>query len=398
MKKLLSIFLITFSVTSVAQDSLKVMFHNLLNFPSAGVTRTVHYRKILQYAQPDVYLVNELESEYGADLILDSSLNIFGTTQYQRSLFINGPDTDNCLFYNTDKLGLLSQYQLTTVLRDISVYRLYYKAPNLSAITDTIYFWFFSCHLKAGVNDFEQRKTEALQIKYYLNDIVNQVENVFVGGDFNFYSGFESGCQALLNQGAVQLIDPANAVGNWSNDWNYSDWHTQSTRTSSFGSGSGGGMDDRFDLIFVSEDVMSNANGVTFIPGTFTPLGQDGNHYNDAINSGVNNAAPDSVIQALFWGSDHLPIMMDIALDETAGIPTQKVDYIQVYYSQDAHALNFTTSLERFDLVLYDMMGRIVFRKNNVEGNVVLPDHLQGVYIWSVISEGKQRSDRIVIH
>ena len=126
------------------------MYHNVLNFPGLSPDRADTLRKILQYSKPDVYIVNELESEVGADLILDNGLNVFGATNYSRATFIDGYDTDNGLFYNSDKLGLVDQLQLGTVLRDISVYQLYYKAPNLTAQSDTIYFWFFSCHLKAG--------------------------------------------------------------------------------------------------------------------------------------------------------------------------------------------------------------------------------------------------------
>ena len=241
MKNLLLILALMLSASIFSQDSLRVMYYNLLNFPSTLSNRYQDQRVFLQYAKPDVFVVNELDTEVGADLILDSSLNVNGIDYFERANFIDGYDTDNCLFYNSDKLGLVSQLQLGTVLRDISVYRLYYKAPNLSAVSDTIYFWFFSCHLKAGTADFAQRNQEAQQAKFYLNDIVDQAENVFIGGDFNFYSGFESGCQTILNTGAVPMIDPANAIGNWSGDWTFADWHTQSTRNSGVGGGSGGG-------------------------------------------------------------------------------------------------------------------------------------------------------------
>ncbi|UKN01039.1 hypothetical protein K6119_15015 [Paracrocinitomix mangrovi] len=396
MKKLSLIFLLL-STISFGQDSLRIMFHNLLNFPSTNASRTSYYRTVLQYAKPDVYVVNELDNETGADLILNQSLNVFGTSHYQRAQFIDGVDTDNCLYYNSDKLGLVDQMQLATSLRDISVYQMYYKAPNLTAVTDTIYMWFFSCHLKAGVNDYQQRNQEALTLKYYLNSIADHVENVFVGGDFNFYSGYESGCQSMLNSGDVPLIDPVNAIGNWSGDYNFADWHTQSTRNSSIGGGTGGGLDDRFDLIFVSEDVMNNQNGINYLSNTYKPLGQDGNHFNDAVNAGSNSSVPDSVANALYNGSDHLPIMMDIVFDETATIPVQSNDYLQAYYSNIENTINFTTSLNQFDFELYDLSGRKVMNVNADGTAVQVPNHLKGMFVWRVKSDKGILSDRIFI-
>ena len=127
MKKL-TVLLFLFAVNqSLGQDSLRVMYYNLLKYPSSGQDRYEEYKVFLEYAQPDVFLVNELESQTGADLILDSALNVNGTTHFERANFIDGDDTDNCLYYNSDKLGLVSQLQLGTVLRDISVYRMYYN-------------------------------------------------------------------------------------------------------------------------------------------------------------------------------------------------------------------------------------------------------------------------------
>ena len=398
MKKLLILALFLSGYQVLAQDSIRVMYYNLLNFPSAGITRYEYHRTILSYAKPDVFVVNELESANGANLVLDSSLNVYGTTHYHKANFIDGYDTDNCLYYNYDKLGLLSQIQVSTGLRDISVYRLYYKAPDLNASSDTIYLWFFGCHLKAGSSDYAQRNEEAKQVKFYLNDIADHVENVFVGGDFNFYSGYESGCQTLLNTGAVPLFDPVNAVGNWSGDWSYANWHSQSSRDNSFGTGTGGGLDDRFDLILVSEDVFNNENGVNYINGSFKPLGQDGNHFNNAVNSGINSAVPDSVANALYWSSDHLPVMLDIALDETASIPEIQTDYIQAYFDPEENTLKFFTNLEQFDLVIYDMMGREVLTSKVSDKVVVLPEGLEGVYVCSVNSQKGQMSRKIALY
>lgn len=226
-----------------SQDTIRVMYYNILNYPNETPERVTHLRKIVHYAKPDVLVVNELLSETGSDLILSDALNTWGVSYYAGATFIDGPDTDNMLYYNTEKLGLKSQQQIPTGLRDISEYVLYYKSPGLGTDSDTIFLNAYSLHLKAGTGFFNQRKEEALVLKYHLNNFPG-IENVLVGGDFNFYSGNESGSNAIRETGDLILHDPIDQIGDWSNNAFYAGIHTQSTRTSPLTDGSGGGMDD----------------------------------------------------------------------------------------------------------------------------------------------------------
>jgi len=400
MKKLLLILIAGISYCGAAQDSLKVVYHNILNFPGVTPERADTLRKIMQYVKADVYVVNELQSEVGADLILNNSLNVFGATNYERANFIDGVDTDNMLFYNSDKLGLISQLQIGTTLRDISHYVLYYKAPGLTAQSDTIYLHFFSCHLKAGSADFELRNQEALQLKYYLNSIASEVENIFVGGDFNLYSGYESACLTIKNSGSIELYDPIDVDGNWSSNSSFSEVHTQSTANASVNGGAGGGLDDRFDLIFVSEDVMNNENGVEYIDGTYEALGQDGNRYNGTVLSPANFSVPDSVSNALYWMSDHLPVLLQIKLDETAGISGSQGMKVSIKYDPIQHQIQINAQDSPLHFYLYDVSGRIVsdriFSKDEI---IQLPSSFQsGVYVWRITSNNSFVSDRIVVY
>ena len=47
-----------------------------------------------------------------------------------------------------------------------------------------------------------------------------------------------------------------------------------------------GGMDDRFDFIFVSEDLISGEDGVLYLENSYLAEGQDGNHFNQSVNDG----------------------------------------------------------------------------------------------------------------
>ena len=81
--KLLIIVLCFFVSNEVrSQETLKVMFYNLLNFPSTSPERADTLKKIVQHVLPDMFLVNELDNQFGATLILNNALNQNGINHY----------------------------------------------------------------------------------------------------------------------------------------------------------------------------------------------------------------------------------------------------------------------------------------------------------------------------
>lgn len=379
------------------QDTIRVMYYNLLNFPDVSPERAIELRKIVGYAQPDVLVVNELLSATGANLILNDALNVWGMSDYAAAEYVNGPDTDNMLFYNSTKLGLISQEQLATGLRDISEYRLFYKSPSLSALSDTVFMTVYSVHLKAGSGFFNQRKEEVLVLKYHLNGL-NNPENIVVGGDFNFYSGNESGCLALRETGNIDLFDPITSIGDWSGNFSYRNIHTQSTRTAPLGDGAGGGLDDRFDLIFVSQDALNNTNGLEFIEGSYTALGQDGNRFNGAINAPFNPSIPDSIASALYFMSDHLPVMLDLKTDYTAAISEYAPQDFTAYWNNGAKKIWFSKPVGAGIFMLYTIRGELVqqiFISNQQEVNLE-QGLAKGIFFWVLQTETNQFSGKIV--
>lgn len=397
MKNLFVILSLLISCLGFGQDSLRVMYYNLLNFPSANLNRIDTLVNIIDYAQPDVFVVCELEDAAGANTLLNEVLNVNGTNSWQGANFVDGGFTSNMLFYNSNKLGLISQDEIGTVLRDINTYVLYYKAPNLSAQTDTIYLNFFACHLKAGSSDYQQRNTEIQQAKFYMNSISDKIENVIIGGDMNVYSGFESAVLTLKNSGDVPLFDPIDVTGNWSSDWTYADVHTQSTRTSSIQGGAGGGMDDRFDLIFVSEDVLNNDHGVKYINNSYTALGQDGNHFNDNINDGFNSAVPDDIADALYYASDHLPVIMDLVFDETASITKKETNPITAWLDADTYEFKIKNVANDAIFKLFDSSGRQILEVREQVETIKLPVLSSGMYLYKIRSNGTFTSGKLMI-
>jgi hypothetical protein len=101
-----------------------------------------------------------------------------------------------------------------------------------------------------------------------------------------------------------RLFDPIDRIGHWHNNSSFADVHTQSPR-----SGSYGGMDDRFDWIFVSESVLGETFEINYIDETYWAVGNDGNHFNQAINDGNNTSVNDAMADALHDASDHLPVI-----------------------------------------------------------------------------------------
>jgi len=311
------------------------MSYNLLNFPTVSPERIDDLEVINQYILPDVLLVNELVNISGAQSILNQTLNTGGINYYARANYVNGYDTDNLLFYNTSKLALKSQNSLTTDLRDINEYILYYLAEDLATTDDTIFFYFYTTHLKAGSDpeNEQQRFDEVTVFRNHL-DAIPQAENIFFGGDFNLYTANESAYDVLVDQGVFPLNDPVQPPGNWHENYNFRHYHTQSTRTASFGGGATGGLDDRFDFILYSDDVQSGENKVTYIENSFEAFGNDGNHFNKSlIDTPTNPNVPAYITNALYNMSDHLPVLMNIKVEATIDTTSANLVITEIMYN-----------------------------------------------------------------
>lgn len=335
MKYILSALLIALGVSSsvVAQTvPLRVVSYNLLNFPNgrndcgAGnvnlPNRADTLRKIMQYLEPDIFVGCEIQTEAGCDSVLTRALNVFGTSHYQRAAFIpnsDGGDLQNMLFYHSGKLTLKEQRVIPTGIRDINHYILYVNDNTLPQHHDTCFIEVFMCHLKAGSasSDLSDRAAQTALLRTVL-DGRPQGRHLFVCGDLNTYRSSEVGYQNLVSGGTNFLKDPINTPGNWTTNSSFAAIHTQSPRTSgSMDCGVTGGLDDRFDHILVSQNVLNGANLVQYNASSYKAIGNDGNHYNQSLLAGSNSQYPDSVVRALYYSSDHLPVKLDL----TAAIP-----------------------------------------------------------------------------
>jgi len=317
------------------QDTLTVVQYNLLNYgnytsycttANNNINDKDNYLKtIINYLRPDIFSVNEIsKSESIHQHLLDQVLNTNGVTYYRKAEFLSEAYSYlvNMLYYNKDKLAMHSHYIAQSYIRDIDVYKLYYRSDDLPQ-GDTAFIICVVAHLKAssGSDNENKRKIMAENTMNYLNDL-NDEDNYLMMGDFNVYSNNEDAYQQFLfySNPDLRFNDPVDQYGNWHNNSYYSPYHTQSTHSTSNGCASTGGMDDRFDFILISNSIMNGTKEVSYVSESYRAVGQDGQHFNKAVNdSPTNTSVPPDVLNALAYNSDHLPVLMKLAVDKTLG-------------------------------------------------------------------------------
>lgn len=295
-------------------QAFRVVSWNILNYPGAsGNSREDDHRVVLADIQPDLIVVQEITSTSGATEWLNDVLNTLEPGEWAMAPFTNGTDTDNACYYKPAQFDYISNVVLNTALRQIDGWT--FRPVGYGSASE---FSIYSLHLKAsqGSTNEAKREAEAQILRNHLN-AKPAGTHFIVGGDTNIYSSSEGAWAKLTGSQADndgRVFDPIDRVGNWHNNGSYSDVHTQSTRTTQLSDGgASGGMDDRFDFLLVNDD-LEDSEGLDYIPGSYKAWGQDGNHFNQTINAGSNSAVSAAVADALYFASDHLPVVMDMQL------------------------------------------------------------------------------------
>jgi len=288
------------------------MTYNVLNYSgdnSEDNAREEKMRSVIRYVNPDILVAEEVFGPIGYNHLLEDILNYESIGFYEGTPFLNQTttDADIALFYKPDVFRYISSkiIDLTSSWGHRDAVEV-----TMKHIISRQEFRLFGVHFKAGSQpeNAEVRESEASRLRDYLN--TTAPDSFFlVLGDFNFYHSDEGGFLRLTetqdNNGG-QLFDPINRIGYWHNNSTYTDVHTQSSR-----GGNDGGLDDRFDFILVSAAIL-NSTRIDILPDSYTALGNDGNHFNQAINEGNNSAVPDDIVDALVEASDHLPVFVKL--------------------------------------------------------------------------------------
>jgi hypothetical protein len=293
-----------------AAGAVRIMTYNLLNYSSG---RESLYRKILDATNPDLLVVQEILSQGAVNNFASLVLNQVDPGEWAAAPFNDGPDTDNALFYRTSRFDFLAHFIVTTALREIDEWTLRPDAYSSSQANVRIY----SLHLKAsqGFDNEQQRLGEVADLRARM-ETFPAGQSYVVAGDFNIYTATEPAYQFMidvLNGAAGVVQDPIAQEGNWHDNPAFAGIHTQSTRTASFGGGATGGSDDRFDLMLVGPEVLDD-EGFDILETTYLAFGQDGLHFNGAINQPPYVVVDSTMAQALHDASDHFPVLADFEL------------------------------------------------------------------------------------
>jgi len=409
LKILSSILLLSFLTSfSYPQERVKVLTHNILNYPNFSSEKNAKFQLILNEAKPDIVAVQEILSQYGVNLFLSDVLG----SSFSAATFFDGPDTDNALYYKDSLLTLLTAEIIPNTPRYITKYVLQHN------FTQDI-FIIYVAHLKAGDTQSEEltREQEAARLRIY-TDQLSAGTNYIVVGDFNLYRSTEPAYVRLLDQtNSGYFLDPVNRPGNWHASTQFSDIHTQSTRVAQLpDGGSTGGLDDRFDFILVSQSLM-NPGGVDYVEGTYWAYGNDGQHFNQQL---VNPPYPisEQIAFALHDVSDHLPVVAEFDFGVVNDVEsTLNTSLLAFNLSQNypnpfnpSTRISFTIPAtlsgrnQIVNLSVYDVLGREVARIiseekapgiYDVEFNA--GDLPSGVYIYRLTTQEYSSSKKLTI-
>lgn len=326
-----SLALLLVSGASTPAFAFRYVNWNILNYPgTTSAVREPGYRAVLTDIQPDVLVVQEMQSQAGVNQFLANVLDVINPGQWVAVTFHNGPDTNNAMFYKPSVITMVDSTYLTTDLRDIAVYRFRVNGYTTPAAELSV----FGMHLKAssGLANEHQRRLEAIVARNYANSLPAGTNFVY-SGDMNVYSNTDSGYVIFLESEANnngRAHDPLNAQGAWNNNGAYAAYHTQSTRTGTLtpsDGGATGGLDDRFDQVLFSAS-MDDFHGLDWIPGKYHPWGNDGNHFNKNINDApIDPTITQAVADGLQRTSDHLPVVLEFAAPALSQVAETSLDF-----------------------------------------------------------------------
>ena len=378
MKKLsITILLIiaSFSALLGQPETLKVMQYNLLNYGNnTGYCNTTnnnvsdknnYIRTILTAYYPDIFTVCEIgrSSSLPNDFV-NNVLNINGLNYWMTSPGSNTGNTSsliNCIFYNSTKLTLVGHHVAQTYTRDVDVYDFKFKNDESDRVTLTCVI----AHLKAGTGSDNESKRKMM------------VENTMRYRENNYRE---------RNVPNSYFIDPLYpyGVGNWNSNYNFKEYHTQSThKDSDSNCHSSGGMDDRFDFILMSENIYGGRENIRYVGGSYNALGNDGNRFNKSINNPTNQAVSQEVANALFHNSDHIPVTMDLVVslnEDVNELNANELSY-DVFPNPASSKINlrfYQNNSGRANILLFNTLGQAVFSEN-IFVNDCLSEHVINV-------------------
>ncbi|GAB1307396.1 hypothetical protein KH5_00790 [Urechidicola sp. KH5] len=360
-----------------AQTSIKTMFYNLLRYPSGNPqNRELLLKDIIQDYQPDLFTVCELESQEGATEILTKSLQSLNAN-YSSATFVSNQSDDGVynqlqqlLFYDSSKFELVNEQVHTTNVRDINQYTLLLN--TIDKETNPLYLEYFVAHFKSSTGS--TNKAIRLDMAEVFTNVINTLSSdcyVLFAGDFNLYTSTEDAYHEILDDANnIVMVDPENptkASQSWNNNATYQGIHTQATRVNQqYSNGAYSGMDDRFDFIFVSENLTSSGD-LQYSANTYSAYGNNKNCYNrDVKDVSCTGTYSQDIRNTLFDMSDHLPVVLELETTRTIlGLEdvqlTKKLRLNGSNLIANSISLLIEPELYNSKLTIYNHLGRVIY-------------------------------------
>lgn len=400
-KFILLSFLLVFQGV-IAQETIKTMFYNVFNYPSAPTpNRAQILSDILDEYQPDIFMVCEVETEAGADDILNNALNNTSII-YDKAPFVvnhsSPSELQQMVYFNASKFSLELDEIIITSVRDINRYQL--KLLSEDHETNPLYIDLYVAHLKSssGPANRQIRLEMVQEFTATLGDL-DPNSYVIFAGDLNLYNATEPAYQELLSaDNPITFVDPLDAPGAWQDNPNFAYLHTQSTRLSNagFGGGAGAGLDDRFDFILISENMLDSLE-LMYVEDTYKAFGNNGNCLNNRIDSADCDGDFGQALRSnLYWMSDHLPVVMNLQTDRVLSTNTSitNVELIKFPYGNMTNqnlAISVDPSIQQeIGFNIYNVLGQnIQSIPNNgqIDYKVDVSPFPQGIYYLTTTTQ-----------
>jgi len=314
------------AATVAVHAQLRVAFYNIAGFQGSQPAATSVIAAMQSDDKPgfatpvDVFVFTEVKQSNLAALTAAVAASAPPGVTYSLGTFTTSPSEDSASGANAIYLRTGRVFEIPSGHADIftgagrNADRWLVQLSGYSS--PLARFHVFSAHLKAssGAANEAMRLTGVQAIRANADQLAAGTPIIY-SGDMNFYSASESGYQWWISQpgnGIAFDVQP----GQWTGSTN-AIRHTQSPRDVNTGGLSGGGMDDRFDMQLFSGTMVDGA-GLAVIPETYRALGNDGFHWNKAVNDGNNFYYPgqlarsNALANALFDASDHVPVIVEL--------------------------------------------------------------------------------------
>lgn len=306
------------ALSSPAAAQLRVATYNVARLQGNQTELRLALRSLTEDPQPDtgtirapdLIVMQEIQADQ-PNVMLGwlNDLAVPGVTYALATFTANGGGRENALYYRIDSLveDPAGHRDIVDHTGPRATDR--WKLHLIDQVNEV--FYVYGSHFKADRSTLDQAKrfSEADAIRRDSDRLGEGIHILYVG-DYNLTSPGEAAYQRFFVDGPGKAVDPKYAD-------NFTDpiTHSQSPHDGSAGLVTGG-MDDRFDFQLSTEE-FNDGLGLSVQVESYRSFGNDGLHFNQPINQGVNTyfrTDEQWKADALAKGSDHLPVTVDHAI------------------------------------------------------------------------------------